>query len=640
MAQLTPTEKVLVAKDFLNTEHGEIGCENCHGGNPGEKSKTGAHAGFDPQPSINNPDKACGDCHDEIVATAKTSLHATLSTFPTILKTRSDMAKWHKIDEGRSNHCASCHTSCGGCHVSRPASAKKGFINGHKFQKHPDPINQCTACHGSRVGNEYYGLRGQGDVHAGKYDMDCAACHKAEEMHAAAPTDLADRYHLKEMISCEDCHQDLKYGSVREHYLHASRVQCQVCHSQTYVSCYSCHTGKDDEGLPYFQTRNEVESLKIGMNYDRGVPKSKNRFILVRHVPVDQHLFDYYVKDAFTNFDNTPTWKRASPHNIQRKTWQTANCNNCHGNRELFLDEIDMQDYEKEANLRVIVPDNFIPKAHKKVVPLNIDTSKIKTEMVVKPEWLYRNLGKEGIKIVNASGPAEFANGHIEGAIDFDLLKSGLITPLPDKTVPDIDAGKLVKALGAIGLQADDHIIVYGKTGDDAGFILGLLEYAGANKISFLDGGLEGWHDAGFKLTKKTIKPVATSFGGTVRSEIHVGNDYVKAHLGSSKVTILDVRIIDQVKGLSKIPAAARAGRIPGSVNIPLRALIMDDGFLKEPEELLWMLKQYGITPDKAIVTSCNTGYDASNAHFFLSYLGFKNVKVHYVSWEDWSRDY
>jgi thiosulfate/3-mercaptopyruvate sulfurtransferase len=116
---LEPFEKVLVAKAFLDTEHGEIPCSDCHSGNADAKDKTAAHTGMDPYPALNKPETTCGECHEEIVATAKDSLHATLSTFIT-------------VHAARKNHCVGCHTSsCGGCHVSRPPFAKKGFINGH-----------------------------------------------------------------------------------------------------------------------------------------------------------------------------------------------------------------------------------------------------------------------------------------------------------------------------------------------------------------------------------------------------------------------------------------------------------------------------------------------------------------------------
>ena len=124
--------------------------------------KAAAHEGLDALPSVTNPQKACGECHEEIVATAKNSLHATLSTFPKVLANRANKDKWEQIDKARKNHCSACHTSCGGCHVSRPTFAGKGFVKGHVFQKRTDSINQCTACHGSRVGSEFYGERGRG----------------------------------------------------------------------------------------------------------------------------------------------------------------------------------------------------------------------------------------------------------------------------------------------------------------------------------------------------------------------------------------------------------------------------------------------------------------------------------------------
>jgi 3-mercaptopyruvate sulfurtransferase SseA len=624
---LEPFEKVLVSKEFLDTDHGEIACVDCHGGNAAANDKKAAHAGLDPYPAANNLEATCGECHDEIVATSKDSLHTTLSTFVTVLKNRSDMNKWEEIDKARQGHCAACHTSsCGGCHVSRPKSAKKGFINGHIFQKRSDPFNQCTACHGSRVGNEYYGMRGQGDVHVSKYDMDCVACHEAEEMHAAAPDGLPGRYHLKEIVACIDCHQDLEHGSVRDHALHIGKVQCQVCHSQTYVNCYSCHVGKDEQGIGYFQNEREVEGMKIGLNYDKDAPEASYNYMLVRHEPSDLEVFDFYVKDAFTNFDKVPTWKRTSPHNIQRKTWQTANCNNCHGNRDLFLSENDLLDYENKANAIVVVPDNKIPTARKKTTPIKLPDVTVRESMVVTSEWLHDNLGK--VVLVDARDKTAFRNGHIEGATLYDPLRFGLRNN--NNLNP---AAQISNNFGRAGMSADDHIVVYDKDGRIAGFMAMVLEYVGAKNVSILKGGIEGWEHHGYHLTKEAAKPTSKNFNGKARSELIVNNDYVRNNLDNLDVVIVDVRDIAQAKGLAKHAQAARPGRIPGSVNLPLSALYMDNGALKSPEELLWMLKKNGVTPDKTVVTTCNTGLQAGGAYFIFRYLGFPDVRVHDESW-------
>jgi len=637
VAPLEPQEKVLVSKDFLSTTHGALACESCHGGNPAGTDKATAHAGFDPLPSANNPQKACGECHSEIVTTAKDSLHAMLSTFTKVLANRANKDKWGHIDDARKSHCSACHTSCGGCHVSRPNFAGKGFVNGHVFQKRSDPINQCTACHGSRVGLEFYGERGQGDVHAAKA-MDCVACHPAREMHAAAPKDLPGRYHLKEMVRCTDCHQDLQYGSVRDHALHIGKVQCQVCHSQTYVNCYNCHVGKDAEGTAFFQNRREVETLKIGLNYDAKAPGTGYHYMLVRHVPSYPEMFDFYDKDCFTNFGNVPTWKRASPHNIQRRTWQAATCNNCHGNRALFLGSSDLMDYEKLANSKVVVPDGKVPKPVEKTQKLAVDTSKVRTNMVVDAKWLHENLGKNVI-VVDARDRAAYDKGHIEGAISIDPVTSGFRAgPAAEKPFVLVDHKEVAAILSRAGLSADDHIVVYDQSGILATALLTILQWAGATNVSYLDGGIEGWHAAGFHTSTKPSTREARTFSGTVQSALIVDSDTLAKLIGKPNVVVLDARAIHRVLSETKNVIASRAGAIPGSISLPLGALIMDNGALKPPAELLWMLRTRDITPDKTVITTCDTGIAASDAFFILQYLGFPDVRVHDESWVVWSK--
>ena len=637
MAPLEPQEKVLVSKDFLSTTHGALACESCHGGNPAGTDKATAHAGFDPLPSANNPQKACGECHSEIVTTAKDSLHAMLSTFTKVLANRANKDKWGHIDDARKSHCSACHTSCGGCHVSRPEFAQKGFVRGHVFQRRSDPINQCTACHGSRVGYEFYGERGQGDVHAAKA-MDCVACHPAREMHAAAPKDLPGRYHLKEMVRCTDCHQDLQYGSVRDHALHIGKVQCQVCHSQTYVNCYNCHVGKDAEGTAFFQNRREVETLKIGLNYDAKAPGTGYHYMLVRHVPSYPEMFDFYDKDCFTNFGNVPTWKRASPHNIQRRTWQAATCNNCHGNRALFLGSSDLMDYEKLANSKVVVPDGKVPKPVEKTQKLAVDTSKVRTNMVVDAKWLHENLGKNVI-VVDARDRAAYDKGHIEGAISIDPVTSGFRAgPAAEKPFVLVDHKEVAAILSRAGLSADDHIVVYDQSGILATALLTILQWAGATNVSYLDGGIEGWHAAGFHTSTKPSTREARTFSGTVQSALIVDSDTLAKLIGKPNVVVLDARAIHRVLSETKNVIASRAGAIPGSISLPLGALIMDNGALKPPAELLWMLRTRDITPDKTVITTCDTGIAASDAFFILQYLGFPDVRVHDESWVVWSK--
>ncbi len=639
MTPLEPQKKVLISEDFLDTDHGEIECEVCHGGDPGAENKLAAHKDFDPTPSVNDPESACGDCHEEIVETAKDSLHATLSTFSTILKRRSKIEKWPDVAKGRERHCADCHTSCGGCHVSRPSYVGKGFVDGHNFNSRPDPINQCTACHGSRIGNEYYGMRGQGDVHLVKYNMTCVSCHTEEEMHAAAPKGLKDRYHLEESIACADCHEDLKYGSVRDHEIHIDKVQCQVCHSQTYTNCYSCHTGTDPQGLPYFVNKKDTETMKIGLNTDAKAPGANYRYMLVRHVPVDPEVFAHYTENAFENFSSLPTWKRTSPHNIQRKTWQNANCNNCHGNRELFLSEGDLLDYEIEANRHVVVSDKRLPKPIARTRPLNLATESVRSEMVMEARQLKEKLDDPGLIVVDARNAGAYAKEHIPGAILLDPLleEKGLRWPWnSEKPMQLVNVENLATIFGSFGIGADDAVVVYDEAGQNAGFLLSVLDYAGAARISFLEGGIGSWKDAGYPVTDtpKTLPP--KTFEANARTAFIADNEFVMNNLDNPEVAVVDVRILQQAKGMAKHPRAARAGRVPGSVKLPVFSLYMDHARLKSPEELLQVLKSRRITPDKRVIVTCNTGMWAGASFFIFRYLGYPDVRVHDESWVGW----
>ena len=117
----------------------------------------------------------------------------------------------------------------------------------------------------------------------------------------------------------------------------------------------------------------------------------------MRHEPTDKEVFDFYGKDAFKTFDNVPTWKRASPHNIQKKTWRNASCNHCHGQRGVFLAESDLLDYEKGANKAVVVPDDKIP-AKRAEDTFKAPEVKVKASMLVKAEALHETAREEGAR--------------------------------------------------------------------------------------------------------------------------------------------------------------------------------------------------------------------------------------------------
>jgi thiosulfate/3-mercaptopyruvate sulfurtransferase len=124
------------------------------------------------------------------------------------------------------------------------------------------------------------------------------------------------------------------------HEVHDDTLSCQVCHSVAYINCDSCHVAISEQtGNPFFETSADYLTFLIGRNPIQSEDRPYE-FVPVRHVPVDPDSFAFYGDNLLPNFDDQPTWRYTTPHNIQRETPQTESCSSCHGNEELFLTSV------------------------------------------------------------------------------------------------------------------------------------------------------------------------------------------------------------------------------------------------------------------------------------------------------------
>ncbi|MCA9932595.1 MAG: hypothetical protein KC415_01635, partial [Anaerolineales bacterium] len=282
MAPLEPWEKVLVDSElYPETVHGQIACQECHGGEQSTDKAT-AHTGLIANPS-NDAERTCGECHPDVVAMDSTNLHTNLEGYWTVLDQRTLPEDHEIISEMFGNHCNSCHASCGECHVSQPNLVGGGLIDGHNFNETPSMTRNCTACHGSRVGNEYLGKHEdiRPDVHFRQGRMTCVDCHTGHEMHGQpdncqechtgpeemtlAPPD--HRYSGVQNPSCEACHVTAATASdgIEMHEQHGGDLSCQVCHSVAYTSCDGCHVAiSETTGNPFYATDGSYLGFYIG----------------------------------------------------------------------------------------------------------------------------------------------------------------------------------------------------------------------------------------------------------------------------------------------------------------------------------------------------------------------------------------
>ncbi len=364
---------------FDQTAHGKLSCDGCHHGNPevkGENNQANmeyAHTGLIAQPSSKEyVSETCQYCHPNISTKGMTSMHTNLWGEKNFLAIRAGAQSVYALPpsvlEGYNRDCFKCHTTCGDCHITRPDAVKSGFLNNHMFQK-PDMSLNCTACHGSRVGEEYLGERDAlRDVHYIPGAMKCIDCHTDVEMHGNGNR-FSHRLNVTMLPRCEDCHIDVS-DSNQYHQVHWGDLSCTVCHSQEYKNCNSCHAGEGIAEPSYID-------FKIGLNplkNDRGY-----QFVTVRHIPISKDTYKNWGLPELQNYTALPTWKYTVPHNIRRWTVRTevdsgAACySSCHidgnQNRQYYLLEDSLKAQfpeaqypgEIEANSGVVV-DNALPQ--------------------------------------------------------------------------------------------------------------------------------------------------------------------------------------------------------------------------------------------------------------------------------------
>ena len=424
---------------FLNSVHGTryrgelhhtLSCQHCHGGQPdgtfttmeeahvgvivdpsatGDSGCTACHDGSD---AVGVLRSACDGCHSDVVTLTANSLHTTQQGYFTAIEQRGGVYT-QDMEPFFEARCAECHTTCGQCHVARPKSVGGGFmlkggtsLSSHRFYRTPDMKEQCTACHGTRVGDDYQGvLTGNRDVHYNR-GMNCASCHRAAEIHGDG-TAYGHMYEVAGMPRCEDCHADAV--SVRtnsdcagchtnsndwnltevsaadvNHAHHVAdssncnhchrpasgistmdlpNLQCQACHSQPYKNCSNCHDHTLEPGG--FTVDPSTIQFKLARN--PSPHRAEYDIAVVRHVAVSPATYTNWGLEL-PDFESKTTWLYSSPHNISKNTEQTApvqgqSCAyNCHQSASVLLRAADLGDPGSpiyNANIGIVIPDGW-----------------------------------------------------------------------------------------------------------------------------------------------------------------------------------------------------------------------------------------------------------------------------------------
>jgi thiosulfate/3-mercaptopyruvate sulfurtransferase len=245
------------------------------------------------------------------------------------------------------------------------------------------------------------------------------------------------------------------------------------------------------------------------------------------------------------------------------------------------------------------------------------------------------------VRIVDMrSSLLDYLKGHIPNAVylNFENLRipeNGVPAQAPDRIC-------LERLLGNNLSVSNDMLVVLYSEGSNpnATFLAWSLDFLGHKKMAILNGGWEKWVAEALPTTQDYPSLAQKKFFGKVRLETLAEKKWVRDHLTSKDIVIVDARPPGQYSG--EEGEEIRRGHIPGARNVFWETTLQGDPvrIWKQKEELEKLLAEREITKNKEIIVHCRTGREASHVYFTLKHvLDYPRVRLYRGSWVEWSAD-
>jgi thiosulfate/3-mercaptopyruvate sulfurtransferase len=262
-------------------------------------------------------------------------------------------------------------------------------------------------------------------------------------------------------------------------------------------------------------------------------------------------------------------------------------------------------------------------------------------EITSTTEGLSEVLGSRGLVVVDARPADEYREGHLPTAVS-----------IPAADVPE--PFEPTAFLAARGLRGRERIVCYGDSSyaADAATLFWLLEVAGAERVSILDGGVSAWREAGRPLELDVRALPEAVWEVEPRPDRLATRAYVALKFGERGHEIVDTRGRDAWEGrepavsTGPVGEAERTGHIPHALPYDFRQLLLPDGRFAPAEDAREILAALGPRPstpvdlwDEFIVYDDGRSREGAIGYFLLRRSGVESVRYYPGGWAAWSAD-
>lgn len=203
---------------------------------------------------------------------------------------------------------------------------------------------------------------------------------------------------------------------------------------------------------------------------------------------------------------------------------------------------------------------------------------------------------------------------------------------------------KLEEVLRSLGITPERPTLIVHQGSDVTDFgaaarVYWTLKSSGVSQLAILNGGINGWTDAGMKLDKGAVEPQPSEIEVSFSDQWLATQDEVLAIVnGEAEATLVDARPESFWAGDQAHPAAARPGTLPQSEYLTHSSWFGDGPVIVDAEEARALAAENELKNGAPIISFCNTGHWAATNWFAMSELAeLENVKLYPESMVGWS---